>query len=68
MRETETEGAADGNRVGVALVSTVTVDGEVPAMKVKGKQTTPLRWQQRRNWFSFPVRTRETEGEREGER
>lgn len=47
----------DGNRVGVALVSTVTVDGEVPGMKVEGKQTSPLRWQQHSNWFSFPART-----------
>lgn len=51
------EGDMDGNRVGVALVSTVTVDGEVPGMKVEGKQTSPLRWQQHSNWFSFPVRT-----------
>lgn len=51
------EGDMDGNRVGVALVSTVTVDGEVPGMKVEGKQTSPLRWQQHSNWFSFPART-----------
>lgn len=51
------EGDKDGNRVGVALVSTVTVDGEVPGMKVEGKQTSPLRWQQHSNWFSFPART-----------
>lgn len=56
----------DGNRVGVALVSTVTVDGEVPRMKVEGKQTSPLRWQQHSNWFSFPARTgRESARERE---
>lgn len=35
------EGDIDGNRVRVALVSTVTVDGEVPGMKVEGKQTSP---------------------------
>lgn len=47
----------DGNRVGVGLVSTVTVDGEVPGMKVERKQTSPLRWQQHSNWFAFPART-----------
>lgn len=31
----------DGNRVGVALVSTVTVDGEVPGMKVGEKTNLP---------------------------
>lgn len=47
----------DGNRVGVALVSTVTINGEVPGMKVERKQTSPLRWQQHSNWLSLTVRT-----------